>query len=295
MEENIDKRVAVEALVTVVLFSFISVLIKMVSAGPVPIAIVRLSIAVSLMYGWLKFRGQPILVHLDQLKPLLLIGVVFSGHWLLFFMSIKVSTPSIAVLGLSSYGVYLLILGRIFQKTRPTVIQLFSVILAALGNVMLVPEFSLQNNTTKGLLLGLGSGFMLALLPILHQKNREIPDSVRAFWQFIVGLVFFSCLAPGAEWNLNGKDWIILLILSVFCTFGAHTLWVRVSSRLSITVCSLIYYATIPLAMLISFLVLGEEMTLNKLTGAALILLANITGLLLPGFLRKIKVSKQMA
>jgi len=197
----------------------------------------------------------------------------------LFFLSIKVSTPSIAVLSLSSYGVYLLFLGKIFEKHHPRGTDYLAVLCAILGNIILVGKPSLQGGTTIGVLLGLASGLLLAGLPLLHKRFKTVPDSSRALWQFGGGFLFFCLFAPVSDWQLNSMDWIYLILLGVLCTFVAHTLWLRITTRVSTATSSLIYYSMIPFAMLFSFLLTGEQMTVQKLCGAALIMVANLAGL----------------
>lgn len=244
------------------------------------IGIVRLTIASVLMYfifvGFKKVKQ----LRTRDWKALMLIGLVFGLHWVSYFYAIKISTPSIAILGLTSFGIYLILFGWIFQKKKPTAFDWFTVIMAVTGNLIIVPEFSLENDITLGLLVGLGSALFFALLPLLQQKNSHIHSYTRAFGQYTFGLIFFCTLFFQADFDLPETDWYYLGILGVACTLGAHTLWLRATTELPHGASSIIYYLSIPVSMWVSYLFLNEPMPANKIIGALLIILANVIGII---------------
>jgi drug/metabolite transporter (DMT)-like permease len=71
-----------------------------------------------------------------------------------------------------------------------------------------------------------------------------------------------------------------LLFLAVGVTLIAHSLWVRVTTRLSPSTTSILYYGNIPLAILLGVLVLHEPLTTRTMTGAALIIAGGLIGLI---------------
>ncbi len=274
------RTIWIEAALAVVLLGFVSVLIKAISANAYTIGIFRLAVASVGIYVLLGVRRD--LFDLDRRDWLALAGMgfCFGGHWLLFFFSIKLSTASVAALALSSYGVYVLFLAWLIRGVKPGWLDWLALAIAIAGNLLIVPEFSLQNEIVKGLLLGLASGFLFACMPIWHQSFQHIPGRTRTFGQFFFALLFFLIFLPRASWQLTAPDWAGLAVLAVLCTLLAHSLWIRVISGLSTLISSLIYYLMIPVAMMGSYFFLGEDMAAKKLVGAALILSANLTGLL---------------
>jgi drug/metabolite transporter (DMT)-like permease len=205
-----------------------------------------------------------------------MIGGAFAFHWITYFMGIKKSTPSIGILGVSSYGIHLILLGWIFQKNRPGFFDIVALIIALSGTYIIVPEFSLTNDMTIGLLLSVLSGFCFALLPILHQRNQQIPDNLRTFGQFFFAWVIFLFFLPLTHWDLPKTDWWALAYLAVPGTFLTHWLWIRVTTRISTVITSLIFYLAIPLTMLISHVWLKEPMHIQKILGAILIVSGNL-------------------
>ena len=272
-------RYYIEGILAAILFGATPVFIKKVTASAVTIGIVRLTIASVLMY--LLFVGAKKLKALTKRdwRALVLIGLVFGIHWVSYFYAVKVSTPSSAILGLTCFGIYLILFAWIIEKKKPAPVDWLTVIMAVGGNLLIIPEFSLQNDITLGLLIGLGSGLFFAMLPLLQQRNMHIGSYTRAFGQYSFGLLFFCTLSFQADFNLPTMDWYYLSILAVFCTLGAHTLWLRASTELPHAATSVIYYLSIPVAMLVSYLFLAEPMPSTKILGACLIVLANLIGI----------------
>jgi drug/metabolite transporter (DMT)-like permease len=273
-------RTAVEALIALLLFGCIPVVVKTISANPYTIGVFRLALATLVLGTFMAVRGELRRISPRDLTPLAVIGFLFFGHWLTLFLAIKAASASIGAIGLSTYGVDLLILGTIVAGKRPRLIVIASVVLAAAGAVLVVPAFSLRNNAAVGMLLACISALLYAALPLLHQHWTRIPDRVRTLGQFAFALLFFSLFISKTKWDLTPRDWAGLLFLAVGVTLIAHTLWVRVTTRLSASATSILYYGNIPIAIALSVLILGEPLTRRMLIGAAMIIAAGVIGLL---------------
>lgn len=254
----------------------VPVFIKFTSANPLTIGLFRLSVATILIsLFFIPFKNDRPL-NTSMIFPLIAIGILFAVHWVTYFLSIKKATASIGILGMSTYGIHLIFLGWVIRKNKPGIFDLLALILAILGTYLIVPEFSFSNKATIGLLLGIISGFCFALLPILHQKYHFIPDRIRIFGQFFFAWIVFMFLIPWTNWQLESSDWWALLYLAIPGTFIAHSLWVRVTTRVSTTVSSLIFYLIIPMTMLISYFWLKEPMPAPKIIGALLVVVGNL-------------------
>ena len=272
------RRTAVDAAIALLLFGCIPVVVRMVSANAYTIGLVRLSIAATGLAILMAARGELRRVPGRDLLRLAVIGLMFGAHWLTLFLGVKVSSASIGAIGLSTYGAHLLILSAIFgARVRWT--DAAAVLLAGIGAVLVVPSFDMRNEVALGMLLASTSALLYASLPLLHQRWSHIPNATRALGQFGFALLFFACFAHKTEWNLDARDWGGLLFLAIGVTLIGHSLWVRVTTRLSPSATSILYYANIPVAIALSALVLGERLSLRSAAGAALIIAAGVLGL----------------
>ena len=257
--------------------ALVPILIKSVNANVFTLGLVRLGIAVFFISLFLLYKNAfGKLNSLGDWFDLFAIGLVFGLHWLTYFLSIKLSTASIGVIGVSTFGIHLLMLNWLVKGQRATVFELVAVVVCFLGCLLVVPEFSLANSNTIGLLLGVLSGFLYACLPLLHQRSYRIPTLTRAWGQFVFALVVFLPFSAQTQWQLTPVDWLKLLVLGLLCTLVAHSMWVKASTELPGVVTGLVYYLYIPIAIILSAVFLDENITVPVAVGGILILSANV-------------------
>jgi drug/metabolite transporter (DMT)-like permease len=275
-----SRRIALESAIAVILFGCIPVVVKFISANPYTIGVFRLGVATAGVAILVRAAGRLERVSRREVAILAFIGLVFFLHWLLYFLAIKASTASIGSIGLSTYGIQLLVLGWIFRRAEPRALDAIAVVMAVAGAFLVVPSFDFRNDATLGMTLAVVSAFFYALLPILHQRNQQISGAMRALGQFGFALLFFALFLPKTEWTTLGtRDWAGLLFLAIGPTLIGHTLWVRVTTALSPSTTSIVYYGNLPVALVLSVVILGEPLTPRMLVGAGLIVGGSILGL----------------
>lgn len=267
-------------MIAVFLFGITPIFIKEVSANAVTIGLVRLVIGASFLFFLAGNKNLKKLTKKDW-KTLVLIGVVFGAHWITYFTSVKLATPSMAILSVSSFGLHMIYLNWIINKKKPSAYDLIAVVIALFGIYLIVPAFNLSNNLTIGILVGLVSAAFFAILPFIQQKNQHLDSMTRAFGQYTFALLIFLPMSFESNWDLTQQDWVFLTILGIVCTVGAHTLWLRASTVLPPTNTSLIFYLGTPIAMITSYFFLNESMSSSKIIGAGLVISANILGVLM--------------
>jgi drug/metabolite transporter (DMT)-like permease len=266
-----------EAFTAIFIFSFVPVAIKFTDANPYSIGIFRLFIASFAVLWWWRKK-----ILLNQFKTyqiwrLVLIGAIFFCHWLTYFFAIKIGGAQACVLGMSTYGIQLIIYGSIFLGYHLRLKNYLALIVVLIGIYLLLPEFNLTNQFSKGLMLGLISAAFYSILPILHQRfNQYFDYEIRIFSQFFFCLIGFSFFYPETNWNLVTKDWFTLLFLAIFGTLIAHSLWAKSTSRLPTYISGIIYYAITPSALILSHLIFNESLNLKQIVGATLIVSAAI-------------------
>lgn len=274
-----NPRYYIEGIIAVFLFGITPIFIKEVTANAITIGVVRLIIGTSFLYFIATNKSLRSLSKAEW-KALAIIGVLFGVHWVTYFISVKLSTPSMAILSVSTFGIHMIYLNWIIKGQKPKVFDVFTVLIALFGIYLIVPEFTIENDLTAGILVGLVSALFFAFLPFQQQKYQKINSMTRAFGQYFFALPVFLIFITESNWNLTNQDWYYLAILGVVCTVGAHTLWLRATTHLDATSTSLIFYLGTPIAMTSSYFFLNEEMNSSKLIGAGLIVSANVVGVL---------------
>ena len=96
-------------------------------------------------------------------------GVLLALHWTAFFQAINVSNVAIGLLSFSSFPLFTAILEPLLLHQRPSRIQIVAALLILPGIFLLVPSFTLQNQTTLGVMWGVLSGASFALLSVTNR------------------------------------------------------------------------------------------------------------------------------
>jgi drug/metabolite transporter (DMT)-like permease len=274
---QITPRLLITAVAAVISMSLVPLLIRSTAANEITIGLVRLAIAVGLLSPFILLRSDLRKLTGSDWLGLSYIGIAFGFHWLTYFISIKMSSASIAALSISTYGIHLLLLNWLLKGQVIRLVEWAAVILCFVGVVLIAPSFNLRDQMTLGMLVGIFSGFLYASLPLLHQRILRVPTMNRAWGQFLFASLVFLPGLGYSNWDLSGGDWWRLLVLGVVCTVIGHSLWVKSSSELPPVITSVAYYLYVPLAMTGSFLFLGETITATMILGACFIITANIS------------------
>ncbi len=265
------------ALFAVLLMSFVPVTIKFIDANEATIGIVRLSIAALGIAVILRFKQSFTSITKKELGWLILLGIIFAGHWYTYFKSIKLANASLAAIGVATYGIHLLFLNRIFYREKLNIIDLAAVCVAFFGIYLTAPTLDLSNQKASGFFFAIISGLLYAGLPLINRKMPHLSTNTRALGQFGFALVIFCFLLPQANFSLSTNNWFWLVFLGVVSTLVAHTLWLKTSTELPTQITAVLYYCYVPLTIILSFFVLNEPLNWEKLVGAGLIIAANIT------------------
>jgi drug/metabolite transporter (DMT)-like permease len=253
-------------------FALVPIAVKSTSADPLSIAVIRLLITVFC----LSFFTRDFFRYLKQdFVAFLTLGSCFALHWYTYFTAVKLGSPSIALLGLSSYGIFVNIYALIFLKERFSPVTLGAVIVSIFG-VYLVASGSTSSDS-KALLVAIFSASVYGLLPILHKKNLSIPTMVRVQFQFAGALLVFLFFSSNVRFSYNLNDWIWLLYLAFGGTLLGHGLWVLVTSHSSAFFVSLIYYVNIPLVLMWEVYFFGKTLSQIQILGACIMIFAQIS------------------
>ena len=269
-------RLIAIALLAVLSMSFVPVLIKSSNANEFTIGIVRLAIALLCITPWILIKFDLKKLPRRDWIYLFVVGLVFGGHWLSYFIAIKLSTAALAALAVSTYGIHLLLLNWMLKRQSVLPLDWFAIALCVVGCLMVTPSFDLQNQLTVGMLVGIVSGFLYACLPLLHQNIVHVPTMNRAWGQFAFAFLFFLPWTGKGNWSLSTADWMGLVVLGVVCTVIGHSLWVKASAELPVVFTGVIYYLYVPIAIAMGFFFLDENVTPLMLVGATLIIGANM-------------------
>ncbi len=280
------------AIISVLMQSTVPVLVKSTEANEFAIGCFRLAVAIAGITPLVLLRSHLLALSRPQWLQLLIIGTTFGAHWLLYFFSIKLATAAIAALTITTYSVQYLILAWLFNGERVAPFEWLAIGLCFTGCLVVSPGFSLENQVSLGIAIGLCSALCYAALPLLHQRAHGIGTLERTWGQFFFALIIFLPVLGEANWSqLAAPDYYKLITLGVVSTLFAHGLWVKTSTELPALYSSMIYYLYLPGALIGSAVFLDEPFTPRKILGVSLVLGASV-GLTLYRLLRARRLAR---
>ena len=220
-------------------------------------------------------------------------GVLLALHWTAFFQAINVSNVAIGLLSFSSFPLFTAILEPLLLHQRPSRIQIVAALLILPGIYLLVPSFTLQNQTTLGVMWGVLSGASFALLSVTNRwLGRTYSSLMISLYQdgiaALVLLPVFFFTASGSFWTPHAL--LILFILGVACTALAHTLFIASMRDITAQSASLLASLEPVWGIIFGIVLLGAIPTATTLLGGAIILGAA----LLPGIVTIVSSSLKL-
>jgi len=260
------------------MFGLSGVFGKLAESAPLTITFGRALFAVLALLLAARFlRSSGARPNWRQRGGLLLGGLLLGGHWFTFFVAVKIAGVGIATLGFASFPAFTLLLEGVLFRERTRPIEFAMVGLVCAGLLLVTPEFNLASENTLGLLYGVLSGLLFALLSLLNRAVTRGVDPVQAaLWQnaaIMLGLLPFAWSTIPA---IPAADWLWLILLGVFCTGLAHSLFVASLKVLKARTTSVIFALEPVYGIAFAWWLFNEQPTLGMIIGGALIILASV-------------------
>ncbi|WDE03761.1 DMT family transporter [Thalassomonas viridans] len=283
MKSLTTSKLVLLAIVAVSLMGLVPVLVKLTAANEVVIGIMRLFIAGGGIFLLMLFSNSTASLKRLSRRDLLwlvLLGLVFALHWYSYFYAIKTASPSLAAIGVSTFGIQLLFLNALIFKEKIKKLDLLAIAIAFAGVVLASSGIGAYAGMGLGFAASIFSGLLYALLAVINRKSHHLSTQQKALGQFGFALLCFSIFIPQGNFQLGMGDWGILLVLGVVCTLAAHTFWIKASAELPGNFTAILYYFYLPVAIGLSAVFANDALSWQKVSGAGLIIFANIMVLL---------------
>ena len=137
---------------TVVIWSFTGILGKLISIDAVSLVWYRVLIGFLTLFIYFKLKQTRFRVNRKEFLQLFFTGALVGTHWILFFLSIKLSTVSVALVCYSSLTLFTAIFDPLINKKRIAGLEIIFGLLI-IGGILVIFKFEPQY--TKGIISGL--------------------------------------------------------------------------------------------------------------------------------------------
>ena len=262
---------------TVFIWGFTGILGRLISVSAVHLVWYRVLIASISLFFYFRFNRTQFKVSKAAFFRLAFTGALVGAHWILFFLSIKLSTVSVALVCFSSLTLFTAILEPLINKKRISGLEIISGLLIIVGIFVI---FKFETQYTKGIIAGLVCAVCASLFSIINARQvRHYQAPVIAFYELSGAFVWISLyllFTAGfdASMALTRSDFGYLFLLGTVCTSLAYVAGVSVMRELSPFRVALITNLEPVYGIIMSFLFFGDmnKMTTGFWIGAVIIL-----------------------
>jgi drug/metabolite transporter (DMT)-like permease len=251
-------------------FPCMSILVKTI-AGPWSgqfVSFFRFLVGLLLTVCFIAPWKQAFKIH-DK-KAWLLRGLFGSLAMLTGFLAIRLTSSGRAVLLANTYPVFVAIFGVLFFKEKITLNQLAALLVCFAGMVCVFYDHSHYSFTGNALALasGISAGFAVHFIKKARERNSVYSVYLSAC---LFGLLLCAGSAAEIKYAVSSRAWAMLLAVGLLAFLGQSLLaygykYVTASRG------SIIGFAETLFTLLLSFVILSEEMKPRFWLGAALIL-----------------------
>lgn len=248
--------------------------------NPTSVLMMRYLFSLPILIIILSIRGRNLTLKKSEIAPVAILGVLMGLSSLGLFESYKYMNAGIASTLLFMYPVMVALLMTFFYHERFRLTTGLCLVIMAIGLIMLVRNGDDSPFSLIGFLFVFLSSITYAVYLVMTNVStriRNIPTVKLLFYQLLIGSsVFFFMLAAGEPLTFPARatGWINIsalallpTVMSLYCTTAAIH---RIGSTPTA-----IFGALEPVtAVVLSVVVLGQQMSANDIAGGVLIVIA---------------------
>jgi len=211
----------------VLIFGLTALFSKFISLSAIEITLLRSIFAAVIISLYIRFLNESLALHKKRDYWIVAaLGILLGTHWVTYFHAMQISSIAIGIISLYTYPVITVFLEPFFHGEKPHIKDIISALFVLFGIYLLVPEFSIDNETALGVFWGVLSAFLFAMRNIIHGRYLTgYPARHGLFYQTIIVFVMLLPFAGAVIPDVTQTQWLQLLILGVFFTALPHTLF----------------------------------------------------------------------
>ena len=260
--------------IAVMLFGISGVVAQFVAIPSVLVAMGRVICSSIILFSIAKIKKETL--KLECRKDYFLIiatGIVLAIHWTTFFQSIKTSSVAIGTITFSTFPLFITFIEPIVFKEKLRMKSIISAIILLVGVIITIPEFSLQNQVTMGIIWGMISSLTYAVITLANRyfSEKYIGRVVCLYEQATAAIVLLpAAFFVRAVWK--PMDIIGVIIIGCCCTAFAYSLYVSAQKGVRAQTAGIISGMETVYGIGYAFLFLGEVPHIREIIGGVIIL-----------------------
>lgn len=279
-QDSLDKSGMLQLHIAVLLFGAAGLFGKAVALPALLIVLGRVGFAaLALFIGLIIFRKDLRLAARRDYGGMFVLGAILAFHWFAFFYSIQLSSVAIGLLTFTTFPVFTMLLERLICKTPISAKSVVAACACIAGVLLIIPAEQWSGSNADeapqlwGVFWGIASGFSFAVLALRNRIYVQRYDVLLVtFYQCTVAALLLSPAVFFVVAEVTAGQLLYLAALGIVFTALAHGLFLRSMQCLPLSVVSVSTMLEPVYGIVLAFALLGEQLVLRELCGAALIL-----------------------
>ena len=260
--------------IAVMLFGLAGVVAQFVEVSAVMVALGRVVCSSALLLVIALVKKDRL--RLDSKKDVFLIiltGAVMAAHWTTFFQSIQVSTVAIGTITFSTFPLFLTFLEPVVFHEKIRRQSMISAVILFIGVLITIPEFSMANHTTIGIIWGMICSLTYAVLTLANRyfSARYAARTICLYEQGSAAIVLLPALFL-VDTTWRAQDFAGVAFVGFVCTAFAHSLYVTAQKSVKAQTAGIVSGMETVFGIVYALLFLGEIPSVRELVGGAVIL-----------------------
>lgn len=262
----------------VIIFGLTALFSKLITLTALEITLLRSIFAMGVIAFIFILKGESLrLTKRNDYGIAILLGLFLALHWVTYFHAMQVSTIAVGVIALYTFPVITVFLEPLFHGNKPHIKDVLSALAVLFGIYLMVPEFSLNNQTSQGILWGVLSALFFSLRNIIQGHYFTSYSAKHSlFYQTLITFIILIPFSYEIVPSVTVTQWGQLLILGIFFTALPHTLFAFSLLKLKAKTASLVACIQVVYATLFAAILLNELPELTTVVGGIIVVTAAI-------------------
>lgn len=276
MDKPSSKKSILMLHLAVMLFGLSGVAAKYIGASALLLTFGRSAVSACLLLFVLLFKKERLrLRSFGDALLLVAAGLVLALHWVAFFQSIKLATVAVGTMTFSTFPLFLTFLEPLFFREKFKKISLVLSVLLLAGVLVMVPEFSIGNDMTLGVLWGTAGSLAYAALSLMNRRlSARYPAAKVCFYEQATAALALLPLVIKAGEIPSAHDAAIIAVVGAVCTAFAFSLFVSAQKNVKAQIAGIVSGMETVYGILFALLLLGAVPGTREIVGGAVIFVA---------------------
>lgn len=260
--------------IAVMLFGLAGVVAQFVEVSAVMVALGRVVCSSLLLLVIALVKKDSLrLASKKDVFLIILTGAVMAAHWTTFFQSIQVSTVAIGTITFSTFPLFLTFLEPVIFHEKIRRQSIFCAVILFIGVLVTIPEFSMANHTTIGIIWGMVCSLTYAVLTLANRyfSSRYAARTICLYEQGSAAVFLLPALFL-VDTTWRASDLAGVAFVGFICTAFAHSLYVTAQKSVKAQTAGIISGMETVYGIVYALLFLWEIPSIRELIGGAIIL-----------------------